>query len=77
VRPSVSGLLVHERLGALLGGGRIHLAELEDVVVGVGELSLVHEAVVSGGLPLRALLARFAVNGPSRSSLWLTIRALS
>src|SRR3974377_588015 len=53
-RPSTSGLLIREGLGALLSGDRIHVAEFEDVSVGVGELTLVHEAVVRGGMRLRA-----------------------
>lgn len=40
--------------GALGGGDRVHPAELEDVAVRVGELPLVHEAVVRGGVRFRA-----------------------
>jgi hypothetical protein len=41
-------------LRALLSGDRVHVAEFEDVSVGVGELTLVHEAAVRGGMRLRA-----------------------
>src|SRR5215469_8819136 len=52
--PSTSGLLIHEGLGAVLSGDRVHVAEFEDISVGIGELTLVHEAVVRGGMGLRA-----------------------
>src|ERR1700712_1469824 len=43
-----SALLTREGLGALLGGDRVHPAEVDDVAVGGGERPLVHEAVGRG-----------------------------
>lgn len=46
VQPSTSVLLIREGSGALSCGNRVHPAELEEVAIGIGELALVHEAII-------------------------------
>src|ERR1700712_3277957 len=66
-----SALLTREGLGALLGGDRVHPAEVDDVAVGVGQRPLVHEAVIRGGTRLRP--ARGDTGGHRRVDLLPTV----